>query len=444
MALLRVKTTAGRVEGRFRAEMVAPGLPVRPSLPDVARYYLDRTPDQQKTQFLEAVAQATAEGRPVRVGTACSGTDSPVAVFTALAASLPGLQIEHTFSCEYHKGKREWIRDNFPRLPALFGDIGELGTGRAFDYITGQARPVPAVDIFVTGFVCKSISSQNNSRGQFANCIREASGLTGVTFQGTLNYVKAFRPAIVILENVNGLTKKARGKGPVIAHIRELFASTGYAFEHKVLDTRRYLLPHRRQRCWMWAFRGQENQYAAELAGTTIVKLGQARFWKMASLFRQVHARPDSRKAKQVLTSRQRRVLALVKQHKAKHKGLVVDVGQGEDRGGSFCSGGAAPCLLPNSKLYHADRKQVLGVEQVLALQGIFRKDFPALPAWAAARRTLARDMAGNAFSTTTCMAVVLAALIHGPLLCTACVPRIADESSSDGSPVVKRARREE
>ena len=35
-------------------------------------------------------------------------------------------------------------------------------------------------------------------------------------------------------------------------------------------------------------------------------------------------------------------------------------------------------------------------------------------------------------------------ALNHAPLLCTAGVLRIADESSSDGSPVVKRARREE
>eukprot|EP00959_Pyramimonas_sp_CCMP1952_P011774 247907-Pyramimonas_sp.AAC.1 len=118
---------------------------------------------------------------------------------------MPRLKVEHTFSCESDVKKRQWITDNFPDLPCLFGDIQELPTGTAFNYITGKAAQVPPVDIFIAGFVCKSVSLENNERKKYANCIIEACGLTGITFQGMIQYVQQFQPAVVICENVEGL-----------------------------------------------------------------------------------------------------------------------------------------------------------------------------------------------------------------------------------------------
>jgi site-specific DNA-cytosine methylase len=223
---------------------------------DVSAFFLGKLPTEQRHQLDAAVTLATSEGRSLRVGTACSGTDSPVAVFNGLAKAMPRLQIEHTFSCEFDAKKREWITDNFPDLPYLFGDIQELPTGTAFNYITGKAEEVPSVDILIAGFVCKSVSFENNDRDKYANCIKEACGLTGITFQGMIQYVRKFQPAVVICENVEGLVKKNRGLEPVVHHVKDEFASSGYAFQHKVLDSRDFLLPHRRKRCWMWAFRG--------------------------------------------------------------------------------------------------------------------------------------------------------------------------------------------
>ena len=415
-------------------------MPASPRLSDVAKFYWDRTPHEERAQLVQAVAFAAAQGRPIRVGTACSGTDSPVAVLKALAATVPGLEVQHTFSCEKDAAKRQWILDNFPELPRLFGDIADLGTGQAWDYVAGAVSPVPQVDVFVAGFVCKSISQQNLKREQFADCIREASGLTGVTFKGVLDYVKASKPSVVVLENVRGITTRSKGREPVITHIREKFDESGYAFDYKVLDTRAYLLPHRRTRCWMWAFRGRENQAAALCARERLNGLATKRFWQLKSLFRKVGASPD--KHTQTLTARQRQVVRAAQAQAPHAKRLVVDVGQSEARL-VFCSGGASPCVLPNSKLYCTSTEKVLGVAQMLAVQGIFRDDFHALPAWVMSRRTLARDMAGNAFSTTPCMAVVLAALIHGPLPRTGGMPSIADQRRPDGSPVAKRARGE-
>ena len=120
----------------------------------------------------------------MKLGTLCSGTDSPVPVLKKLSKALHGkLKIEHVFSCEHAPKKREWIRDNFGNLEYLFDDVKDLCTGEAHNCITGTTVLVPAVDIVIAGFVCKSVSMENKERGQFANCIRDVTGKTGETLK---------------------------------------------------------------------------------------------------------------------------------------------------------------------------------------------------------------------------------------------------------------------
>ena len=46
--------------------------------------------------------------KPLRVGTMCSGTEAPKAVFRALSKALGGKPlIDHIFSCEYDPRKRD-------------------------------------------------------------------------------------------------------------------------------------------------------------------------------------------------------------------------------------------------------------------------------------------------------------------------------------------------
>ncbi|CAK0859425.1 unnamed protein product, partial [Prorocentrum cordatum] len=230
-----------------------------------------------------------------------------------------------------------------------------------------------------------------------------------------IQYVAKYQPAVVICENVEGLTRRNRGAEPVVNHVRDEFVSHGYAFEHKVLNSRDYLLPHRRNRCWMWAFRGQHHQGSAELAGEDVLALGQEKFWKMSSFFRKVKANDDNSRP---LVPRERAVLRKVLSRLSpaqRKEDLVVDVGKSVDRL-HYCVGGAAPCVVPNSRTYRVRQEKVLSPEQCHAVQGIFKSDFPALKRWAKEKKTVTRDLAGNAFSTTVCMAVALVALCHGPL----------------------------
>ncbi len=129
--------------------------------------------------------------RKMRVGTACSGTDSVVHVLNRLGDAT-GWKFEHIFSCECSEIKRRWLKDNFPTLPHIFTDITELHRGKAFDAVTGKVAVVPHVDVFIAGFVCKSVSSENPQRREFADCIGRSSGLTGETFRGVERFCKEY------------------------------------------------------------------------------------------------------------------------------------------------------------------------------------------------------------------------------------------------------------
>jgi hypothetical protein len=95
-------------------------------------------------------------------------------------------------------------------------------------------------------------------------------------------------------------------------------------------------------------------------------------------------------------------------------KDVVVDVAKSAARAPSGVE--MIPCIVPNSQMYRHQKKKMLTVEQILCAQGIFLCDFPAAAKWAKEKKGLSRDLAGNAFSTTLCMAVILCCLANAVL----------------------------
>jgi site-specific DNA-cytosine methylase len=335
-------------------------------------------------------------------------------VFDNLRRALPGrLSVKHVFSCESDPKKRKWILDNFPSVTLLFGDVKELHTGMAMNYVTGKREPVPAVDIVVAGFVCKSVSIMNSQREQFQDCIRQAKGQTGETFQGVVNYVKVFQPRIVICENVRGLTYRNKGCEPLINHVRSSFENMGYAFDSKVLDSRDYFLPHRRLRCWMWGFRGLENKDIVKEVTNSVVSLASKQFFDFRTLFRWAGV-PHS--ARRKINQRERDVLDMARsrvEKKDRRLDMIVDISKTAERAPACFF--AVPCLLPNSLLYRVNTGCIMTPEQMLCLQGIYGADFPALKKYAKTKGPLVRDLAGNAFSTPVFLAVLISILEHLP-----------------------------
>ena len=239
------EAAAGADTAAPAVDKAAPAAAVLTCIQDCVRHFWERLGTRDRVQF-------RMRPHTIRVGTACSGTDSVVHVLKSLG-DIAGWKFEHVFSCECSENKRRWLKDNFPTLPHIFTDVTELHKGMAFDAVTGAVIAVPGVDLFVAGFVCKSVSSENAQRMQFADCIGRSSGLTGETFRGVEQFCRKYQPAVVICENVSGLLKRVGQSEPPIAAVRREFSTIGYFVGHAMLDTRKFLLPQRRNRCWIWA-----------------------------------------------------------------------------------------------------------------------------------------------------------------------------------------------
>jgi len=70
-------------------------------------------------------------GGPVRIGSMCSGTDSPVLGCQATARAIcdvvePGLTWSHEFSCEKVEQKRKVLKMMLPDMKRLFIDVCQM------------------------------------------------------------------------------------------------------------------------------------------------------------------------------------------------------------------------------------------------------------------------------------------------------------------------------
>eukprot|EP00403_Amphidinium_massartii_P023868 CAMPEP_0178398908 /NCGR_PEP_ID=MMETSP0689_2-20121128/15010_1 /TAXON_ID=160604 /ORGANISM="Amphidinium massartii, Strain CS-259" /LENGTH=451 /DNA_ID=CAMNT_0020019675 /DNA_START=63 /DNA_END=1418 /DNA_ORIENTATION=+ len=386
-----------------RIQPASNGLSASHHLPDVAKYYMQQLTPSEVKQLKTKLA-----GKPLRVGTLCSGTDSPIPVIHTLG-KVTGLKVEHVFSCEWAPKKQEWIRRNFPDLQYLFSDVKEVGSNpQAYDLLSERMVTVPSVDLIIAGFVCKSVSTENNEREKYKACIDEATGQTGETFSGTKEYMRRHKPGMVICENVAGLAKHNRGQRPQVHSVMDSFEELGYTADWRLVDSRHFQLPQRRQRCWMWACLGGDDSEVEEDVPNTLAKLASNRHVKLEKLL-------SKKLGKASLLPRERRVIEKARSKISKEDfrrgNCIVDIAKSDERA-PVCVG-ATSCIVPNSKPYHVGLQRVLTPEEVLRMQGIYREDFPALIPMLKERGgpNLARDLAGNAFTSTVCMAVLIAVL---------------------------------
>ncbi|KAI8823181.1 uncharacterized protein EV422DRAFT_394885 [Fimicolochytrium jonesii] len=236
-------TNMGKLNGDFiRNKMIAEGAagglhPIK-EIPDMFYDLVNNCP---------AIAE-TAEalnGRPLRVATMCSGTESPLLALDMVARAVKkrygvDLRFEHVFSCEIEPFKQAYIERNFAP-PLLFRDVCELGDDEATTAY-GALREVPGnVDLLVAGTSCVDFSNLNNKKKNI-----DEMGESGRTFKGMLRWVDKHRPAMVILENVVGADWEYAVKPAIEAlNYRAQF--------DKAMDTKHFYIPHTRQRGYLFA-----------------------------------------------------------------------------------------------------------------------------------------------------------------------------------------------
>lgn len=110
-------------------------------------------------------------------------------------------------------------------------------------------KEVPPVDVVCAGFPCQSFSNAGRKRG-----FKDKRNGGDLVFMA-LKIIAEKRPAVVFLENVEGL--RTQDEGRVIPTIQSELAACGYTFKqafHKV-NADDYGVPQRRPRLFIIAFR---------------------------------------------------------------------------------------------------------------------------------------------------------------------------------------------
>lgn len=215
-----------------------------PPLSSISEIFLDITKKANKgfgtAGKMEDVVNHL-RGRPLRVATMCSGTESPMLALQMISdcqktLGLPSLKVEHVFSAEIVAWKQAYIERNF-RPPILFRDISEITTtqdGKATTAYGARVVIPDKVDLLVAGTACVDFSNLNNKKKSLDDV-----GESSDTFIAVFNYANKYRPAIVVLENILG--------APWDIMIGR-FQAIGYVATGVTVDTKEFYLPQTRQR----------------------------------------------------------------------------------------------------------------------------------------------------------------------------------------------------
>jgi DNA (cytosine-5)-methyltransferase 1 len=156
----------------------------------------------------------------------------------ALFAGIGGIEVglqsaghETRVFCEWDESAQRVLRDRFPSIPVV-GDVREMDA-------------LPDVDLVTAGFPCQDLSQAGGTAG-----IRgKRSGLVEHVFR-LLDGANE-PPTWLLLENVSFMLSLDRGEA--MRWLTAQLERRGYSWAYRVVDTRAFGLPQRRQRVLLLA-----------------------------------------------------------------------------------------------------------------------------------------------------------------------------------------------
>ena len=180
-----------------------------------------------------SAAPAPSKRAKITIGSDCSGYGSE-----ALALRLCGIDFTCSFCAEIDPVKVQLLDVVHQHCSVEKGQLFQ-------DIKTRDNALAPAVDLFVSGAPCPAWSSAGKRLGL------EDLKDRGVTLFYSLDYVREKKPAVVLLENVKGLTFSTNKH--ILDSIVEILKNLGYKVWHKVANTAEHGIPHNRPRLYLVA-----------------------------------------------------------------------------------------------------------------------------------------------------------------------------------------------
>jgi DNA (cytosine-5)-methyltransferase 1 len=163
--------------------------------------------------------------------------------------ALESLGGECVFASEIDEKARATYKQNHGMNPN--GDIRAItAPDRPDNVIKTQ---IPEHDILAAGFPCQPFSlagvSARNSLGQSHGLLDETQG---TLFYDIARIVKIKQPKALLLENVSNIVRHDGGK--TFGILKRVISDLGYSLSWRILNSET-LVPQRRMRCFMVAFR---------------------------------------------------------------------------------------------------------------------------------------------------------------------------------------------
>lgn len=181
----------------------------------------------------------------LRVGTDCSGLDSPIWALKRL-----GIEHRHVFSSEVNLDCVKTILANHsPEI--LYGDPNS--TTPNGDISGRDMSSTPPCDLYVCGFPCQPFSVSGSLQG--------VSDPRGTIFWSCVKYIETHRPKWFVLENVKNLIHMQGGK-VFESILKELSKLSGYEVSHSVLNTKEYGIPQSRNRLYIVGVRDADEPFS--------------------------------------------------------------------------------------------------------------------------------------------------------------------------------------
>jgi hypothetical protein len=240
----------------------------------MTKQYIGELPEEMQNQLLE-----TLKSRAWTTSGACSGTGmAELALHEVMSWASADVSVD--FICEKVKGKRVFLNNIvLPHCDAsqscLFEDLLELPTGSGQCALHGGTAEnndmcrVPCLsDFFTCGFSCKDLSKLNGqySAEERSNILSLGLGTSGGTFKAVIGHAARAKPSVIILENVDEMTKP---DSPNVRYLWTAFENVGYGGSSKCFSTADYHLPQRRTRVFFVMLNCEAFGYTLDEAGST-------------------------------------------------------------------------------------------------------------------------------------------------------------------------------
>lgn len=148
-------------------------------------------------------------------------------------------QIETIFVSEWDEKAQFTYKDNFPTPSNINGDITQI-----------DAKDIPEFDICLAGFPCQAFSIAGGKKG-FEDSYKGTC--RGTLFFDVARICDYHKPKVIFAENVKGLT--FHDKGRTFTIIKKTLENIGYKVFYKVLNSKDFGVPQKRERIYIVAFR---------------------------------------------------------------------------------------------------------------------------------------------------------------------------------------------